>query len=79
MKYQFASAEELLQFLREEIVSAAEAADILEVSKARIGQLVSDGKLDTVKEQPKMFLRSIVLEKKEELEMLRTKYRPYDK
>ncbi|MEK3976037.1 DNA-binding protein [Psychrobacillus sp. FSL K6-1267] len=79
MKYQFASTEDLLQFLREEIISAAEAAEILEVSKARIGQLVSDGKLNTVKEQPKMFLRSIVLEKKEELEMLRTKYRPYDK
>lgn len=79
MKYQFTSTEELSQFLREEIISAVEAAEILKVSKVRIGQLVSEGKLDTIKEQPKMFLKSVVLEKKEELEKLRTKYRPYDK
>lgn len=79
MKYQFSSTEDLLEFLNEEIISAAEAAEILEVSKARIGHLVRDGKLIVVKDQPKMFLRSMVLEKKDELEMLRTKYRPYDK
>ncbi|UOE96089.1 helix-turn-helix domain-containing protein [Alkalihalobacillus sp. LMS39] len=78
MKYQFKSNEELLMFLNEQLISAAEAAEILEVSKARIGHLVRDGKLTPAKEQPKMFLRDIVVEKKKELEELRKKYRPYD-
>jgi len=30
------------------------------------------------KEQPKMFLKSVLLEKKDELESLRKKFRPYD-
>ncbi|HHY22556.1 MAG TPA: DNA-binding protein [Bacilli bacterium] len=78
MKYEFSSTEELLNFLNEELISAAETADILDVSKARIGQMVKDGKLEVAKDQPKMFLKSIVLEKKKELEHLRKKYRPYD-
>ncbi|MEK3933998.1 DNA-binding protein [Sporosarcina sp. FSL W7-1349] len=78
MEYKFATTEELLDFLKEELLSAAEAAEVLDISKARLGQLVKDGKLIAVKEQPKMFLKSVVLEKKEELESLRKKYRPYD-
>lgn len=78
MMYKFESTEDLLSFLNEELLSAAEAAEILEISKARIGHLVRDGKLEVAKEQPKVFLRSVVLEKKEELEGLRKKYRPYD-
>lgn len=78
MEYKFANTEELIKFLSDELISAAEAIEILEISKVRIGKLVKDGKLTTVKEQPKMFLRSMVLEKKEELELLRSKYRPYD-
>lgn len=78
MKYKFESTEELLEFLNEELLSAAEAIEILDISKARLGKLVKDGKLIAVKEQPKMFLKSIILEKKDELELLRKKYRPYD-
>ncbi|KYG92336.1 DNA-binding protein [[Bacillus] sp. KCTC 13219] len=78
MEYKFASTEELLEFLNEELLSAAEATEILDISKARLGQLVKSGKLIAVKDQPKMFLRSMLLEKKEELELLRQKYRPYD-
>jgi len=78
MKYKFESTEELLEFLNEELLSAAEAIEILDISKARLGKLVKDGKLIAAKEQPKMFLKSMILEKKEELELLRKKYRPYD-
>ncbi|MEA0565557.1 MULTISPECIES: DNA-binding protein [Lysinibacillus] len=78
MKYKFESTEELLEFLNEELLSAAEAIEILDISKARLGKLVKDGKLIAAKEQPKMFLKSIILEKKDELELLRKKYRPYD-
>ncbi|MFJ7407550.1 MULTISPECIES: DNA-binding protein [unclassified Lysinibacillus] len=77
-KYTFGSTEELLEFLNEELLSAAEATEVLEISKARLGQLVKDGKLIAAKEQPKMFLKSVLLEKKDELESLRKKYRPYD-
>ncbi|GAB0171772.1 DNA-binding protein [Lysinibacillus sp. CTST325] len=78
MEYKFASTEELLGFLNEELLSGAEAALILEISTARLGQLVKDGKLIVAKEQPKMFLKSMLLEKKDELELLRKKYRPYE-
>lgn len=78
MEYKFESTEKLLEFLNEELLSAAEAIEILDISKVRLGKLVKDGKLIAVKEQPKMFLKSMILEKKEELELLRKKYRPYD-
>jgi len=64
MKYKFESTEELLEFLNEELLSAAEAIEILDISKARLGKLVKDGKLIAAKEQPKMFLKSMILEKK---------------
>lgn len=44
-KYTFASTEELLEFLNKELVSVAEAAEILEISKAWLGKLVKDRKL----------------------------------
>lgn len=78
MSYKFENTEELLEFLNAELLSAAEAAEVLEISKARLGQLMKDGKLRAAKEQPKMFLKSVLLEKKDELESLRKKYRPYD-
>ncbi|MGE7691318.1 DNA-binding protein [Lysinibacillus sp. NPDC097214] len=78
MEYTFRSTEELLEFLNEELLSASEAAELLEISKARLGQLVKNGKLKVAKEQPKMFLKSILLDKKDELESLRKKFRPYD-
>ncbi|QPQ32620.1 DNA-binding protein [Lysinibacillus sp. JNUCC 51] len=78
MEYTFGSTEELLEFLNEELLSAAEAAEVLEISKVRLGKLVKDGKLIAAKEQPKMFLKSMLIEKKDELEALRKKFRPYD-
>lgn len=78
MKYQFSSTQEFVKYLNENLVSAAEAAEILGVTPRRVTSLVNEGKLDPVKDQPKMFLRDVVVEKKKELEELRKKYRPYD-
>ncbi|KGX88220.1 helix-turn-helix domain-containing protein [Pontibacillus litoralis] len=78
MAYHFESTDELLTFLNRELLSAAEAAEILDVSKARIGHLMKSGKLQPAKDQPKVFLKSVILDKKEELNELRKKYRPYD-
>jgi len=78
MEYTFGSTEELLEFLSEELLSASEAAELLEISNVRLGQLVKNGKLKAAKEQPKMFLKSMLLDKKDELESLRKKFRAYD-
>ena len=78
MEYKFRSDEDLIQFLSRELLSGTETAKILGISTARLGKLMKDGKLPFVKEQPKIFLKSIVLDKKTELELLRKKYRPYD-
>lgn len=78
MKYQFESTPELLEFLNEQLISSAEAAKLLDVSKARIGHMVRDGKLSLAKERPMMFLKDVVLERKKDQKVLRKKYRPYD-
>ena len=59
MKYEFESTEELLQYLKDNLLSAVEVAEILEVSKARVGQMVKQGKLTPAKNQPKMFLKEV--------------------
>ncbi|GIN72999.1 hypothetical protein J14TS2_34740 [Bacillus sp. J14TS2] len=55
MKYQFESAEDLLKFLNENLLSTVEVGEILGVSKVRIGHMVRDGKLIPTKDQPKVF------------------------
>ncbi|MCC2250945.1 MAG: helix-turn-helix domain-containing protein, partial [Bacillota bacterium] len=69
---------DFLDFLNENLLSTVETAEILGISKARVGHLVKSGKLQPAKNQPKTFLKNVVLAKKEELEELRRKYRPYD-
>ncbi|MBS4198628.1 helix-turn-helix domain-containing protein [Bacillus sp. FJAT-49732] len=78
MKYQFESTKDLLKFLNENLLSTVEAAELLGISKSRIGHMVRDGKLTPAKDQPKVFLKESVLERKAEQEELRKKYRPYD-
>lgn len=55
LKYQFESAEDLLKFLNENLLSTVEVGEILGVSKVRIGHMVRDGKLIPTKDQPKVF------------------------
>lgn len=73
MEYRFSNTDDLLNFLNDNLLSTVEAAEVLDVSQNRLGQFVKSGKLIAVKKQPNFFLKSMVLEKKEELESPRKK------
>ncbi|WP_153979724.1 helix-turn-helix domain-containing protein [Paenibacillus xylanilyticus] len=72
--------DELIRIIQENVVTSAEAADLLDVSKQNLLSLVKRDKLKPVKESGsvRLFLKSDVLERKREAESLREKYRPYE-
>ncbi|WP_254489195.1 helix-turn-helix transcriptional regulator [Bacillus thuringiensis] len=78
--YKFEDKEQLLSFLHDEILTTPEVMDVLGISKARISKMIKDGKLVPFKkmERVSLFLREDIEEKKKELEVLRSKYRPYE-
>ncbi|AKQ71794.1 MULTISPECIES: helix-turn-helix domain-containing protein [Bacillus] len=80
MEYHLKSRQEVEDFIRHEVLTTKEAAELLEVNRSRMSQLVNGGKLKPVKKMSgiSLFLRSDVEEKKKELEAGRKKYRPYD-
>ncbi|WP_307894079.1 helix-turn-helix domain-containing protein [Bacillus swezeyi] len=80
MEYHLKSRQEVEDFIRREVLTTKEAAELLEVNRSRMSQLISGGKLIPVKKMSgtSLFLRSDVEEKKKELEAGREKYRPYD-
>jgi excisionase family DNA binding protein len=79
MKYQLNNRKEVEDFVHNEVLTTSEVAEILGVTRQRISQLVSSGKLIAIKKLhgDKLFLRTDVEQKKIELEELRKKYRPY--
>ncbi|MGG3803186.1 helix-turn-helix domain-containing protein [Metabacillus fastidiosus] len=81
MKYVLNSREEVEDFINNEVLTTTEAMEILDVSRSRMSELISSGKLTPIKKLSKvsLFLRADIEEKKKELEELRKKYRPYDK
>ncbi|MCY7952152.1 helix-turn-helix domain-containing protein [Bacillus inaquosorum] len=81
MEYHLKSRQEVEDFIRREVLTTNEAAELLGVKRARISQLIGSGKLIPVKKLSgiSLFLRSDLEEKKKELEAGRKKYRPYDK
>ncbi|UOE96086.1 helix-turn-helix domain-containing protein [Alkalihalobacillus sp. LMS39] len=80
MKFSFASREELVKFFDEEVLTTAQAMELLNVNRSRISSLIRDGKLEPIKKEKSisLFLRIDIEKKKKELEELRKKYRPYD-
>ncbi|MFB0637412.1 helix-turn-helix domain-containing protein [Bacillus rugosus] len=80
MEYHLKSRQEVEDFIRREVLTTNEAAELLGVKRARISQLISSGKLNPVKKLSgiSLFLRTDLEEKKKELEAGRKKYRPYD-
>ncbi|MEG7378895.1 helix-turn-helix domain-containing protein [Bacillus subtilis] len=80
MEYHLKSRQEVEDFIRREVLTTNEAAELLGVNRARISQLISSGKLNPVKKLRgiSLFLRTDLEEKKKELEAGRKKYRPYD-
>ncbi|MBL6010668.1 helix-turn-helix domain-containing protein [Bacillus halotolerans] len=80
MEYHLKSRQEVEDFIRREVLTTNEAAELLGVKRARISQLISSGKLNPIKKLSgiSLFLRTDLEEKKKELEAGRKKYRPYD-
>ncbi|MGF9971162.1 helix-turn-helix domain-containing protein [Bacillus subtilis] len=80
MEYHLKSRQEVEDFIRREVLTTNEAAELLGIKRARISQLISSGKLVPVKKLSgtSLFLRTDLEEKKKELEASRKKYRPYD-
>ncbi|MGN4409862.1 DNA-binding protein [Bacillus cereus group sp. MYBK59-1] len=81
MKYHLNSKEEVDNFIRNEVLIAAEAMEILGVNRSRMSALIKAGKLSPIKKlgNVSIFLKANIEAKKEELEELRAKFRPYDK
>ncbi|MBL3648461.1 helix-turn-helix domain-containing protein [Bacillus sp. RHFS10] len=80
MEYHLKSRQEVEDFIRREVLTTNEAAELLGVNRARMSQLISSGKLNPIKKLRgiSLFLRTDLEEKKKELEAGRKKYRPYD-
>lgn len=80
MQFHLNSREEVEHFIKNEVLTSSETQEVLEISRARLNKMVTDGKLNPVKKLPgiSLFLRRDVEEKKKELGALRKKYRPYD-
>ncbi|HFU7085286.1 TPA: helix-turn-helix domain-containing protein [Bacillus cereus] len=81
MKYHLNSKEEVDNFIRNEVLITAEAMEILDVNRSRMSALIKAGKLTPIKKlgNVSIFLKADIEAKKEELEELRAKFRPYDK
>ncbi|EEM56053.1 MULTISPECIES: helix-turn-helix domain-containing protein [Bacillus] len=81
MKYHLNSKEEVDNFIRNEVLITAEAMEILNVNRSRMSAMVKAGKLTPIKKlgNVSIFLKADIEAKKEELEELRAKFRPYDK
>lgn len=80
MKYHLNSKEEVENFIRNEVLITSEAMEILDVNRSRMSAMVKAGKLSPIKKlgNVSIFLKSDIEAKKEELEVLRAKFRPYD-
>lgn len=81
MKYHLNSREEVDNFIRNEVLITAEAMEILGVNRSRMSALIKAGKLTPIKKlgNVSIFFKADIEAKKEELEELRAKFRPYDK
>ncbi|NTU28290.1 helix-turn-helix domain-containing protein [Bacillus tequilensis] len=80
MEYHLKSRQEVEDFIRREVLTTNEAAELLGVNRARMSQLISSGKLNPIKKLSgiSLFLRADIVVKKKELEASRKKYRPYE-
>jgi excisionase family DNA binding protein len=80
MEHHFTSRKELEDFIKNEVLTTSEVSEFLGVTRQRVSQMISAGKLKPIKKLrgDSLFLRIDIEEKKKELEVLRKKYRPYD-
>jgi|GEM_PF-961444 len=70
------TTESLRKFIQEEVLTTPEAIELLGVTRARISQLIRNGKLVPVKKTDKvsLFLREDVEARKKEINELQQKY-----
>lgn len=80
LEYHLKNRQEVEDFVRNEVLTTSEAAKLLDVTRQRMSQLISSGKLKPVKKLrgESLFIRHDIEQKKKELEEARKKYRPYD-
>ncbi|AJQ62686.1 hypothetical protein BTT_63750 (plasmid) [Bacillus thuringiensis serovar morrisoni str. 4AA1] len=80
MNWKFSSKEEMENFIKNEVLTTSEVAEILGIGRDRVNRLIREGKLKPLKKVGSvcLFMRSYILEKELEYKKLRLKYRPYD-
>ncbi|HDR7214417.1 DNA-binding protein [Bacillus cereus] len=80
MNWKFSSQEEMENFIKNEVLTTSEVAEILDIGRDRVNRLIREGKLIPLKKVGSvcLFMRSYILEKEIEYKKLRLKYRPYD-
>ncbi|MGG0232742.1 DNA-binding protein [Bacillus tropicus] len=68
------------EFIKEEVLTTPEAIEFLVISRARLSHMIKKGKITPVKKLGcvSLFLKDDLIAKREELELLRAKYRPYE-
>ena len=80
MKVELNSNEEVRAFIKEHALTTPEAAEILGVQRARISAMISQGKLHPIKKLAgvSIFLKEDIELRKNQQDILRKKFRPYD-
>jgi DNA-binding transcriptional MerR regulator len=78
--YEFKQRSELIEFIAREVLTSAEAARLLGISRAALSSLVKRGKIHPIKETEgtRLFFKPDIEERLEQLKGLRSKFRPYD-
>ncbi|WP_416141904.1 helix-turn-helix domain-containing protein [Lysinibacillus capsici] len=76
MDYKVTNKDEFIKLIRSELLTSAEVAEELQITRQALSSLVKRGKLLPVKEM--LFLREDVAARKEAAKELQSKYRPYD-
>ncbi|MHC5529509.1 helix-turn-helix domain-containing protein [Priestia megaterium] len=79
-EFEYIKPELKRKFIRECALTSPEALELLEISRPRLSQMIRDGKIEPVKKlgAVSLFLKDDLLQKKEELILLRKKYRPWE-
>ncbi|MEY2353259.1 helix-turn-helix domain-containing protein [Lysinibacillus capsici] len=76
MDYKVTNKDEFIKLIQSELLTSAEVAEELQITRQALSSLVKRGKLLPVKEM--LFLREDVAARKEAAKELQSKYRPYD-
>lgn len=81
MEYHFKNRQEVEDFIQNEVLTSAEAQELLNVNRQRLSKLIEEGRILPVKKEGRvtLFIRSDVERLKVDLEAGRRKYRPYEK